>query len=117
MDQHSDRWIKVDDQATKDFLADDDQEPFKQIEVIQCEGIRICTARRTQEAGVQAVTFQAIKVGVTNNLQGSPGGAWLQDAVDRAEKMVNQVMVAEKIFDCLRKAECTIKDDLQTGRV
>ena len=85
----------VDDQATRAIPADDDQEPFKQIEVIKLEGIRICRVRRTQEAGVHTVTYQAIEVGVTNNLQGSPGGAWLQDAAERTEKMVAQAMVAE----------------------
>ena len=87
LDQHSDRWNKVDAQTTKELPADDDQEPFKQIVATKLGKECSFNLRKTQDDGVFTVTAEATKRRVSKNIQGSVGGALLIDTLQRTLKM------------------------------
>ena len=85
----------MDAQTTKELPADDDQEPFKQIVATKLGKECSFNLRKTQDDGVFTVTAEATKVGVSKNLQGSVGGAWLIDTLERTLKMASQTELAE----------------------
>ena len=117
LDQHSDRWNKVHAQINKEFLADDDQEPFKQSVATKLRKDCSFNLRKTQDEGVFTVTAEATKVGVSKNIQGSVRGAWLIDTLERTLKMVSQTERTEhELIACCKRAENTTQEDFEKGR-
>ena len=73
--------------------------------------------RKTQEEGISTITGEASNVGVSKNIQGSLGGAWLFDTLERTLKMASQAELAEQeLIACCKRANDTSQGDLENGR-
>ena len=73
--------------------------------------------RKTHEEGTFTVTGEATKVGVSKNIQGSVGGAWLSVTLERTLKMAGQAELAEQeLIACCKRAVNTSHEDLESGR-
>ena len=76
------------------------------------------TLRKTQEDGTYTVTGEATNVGVSKNIQGFVGGAWILDILERTVKIASQAELAEQEQTaCCKRATNTSQEDLENGRV
>ena len=116
--EHSDRWIKVDNQANRTPPDDDDQPTLKQIEATYMGRKCNFAMRKTNEEGTFTVTGEETKVGVSKTIQGSVNGAWFLDTFDRAKKIVSQAELAEQeLIACSKRAINATQEDLTNARM
>ena len=97
----------------KELPADDDQEPFKQIVATKLGKECSFNLRKTQEEVTFKVTVEATKVGVSKNIQGFVGEAWLTNTLERTLKMAGQTeLVEHERIACCNRAVNTTQEDL-----
>ena len=116
--EHSDGWIKVDNQANRTPPDDDDQPILKQIEATNMGRKCNFAMRKTNEEGTFAVTSEETKVGGSKTIQGSVKGAWILDTLDRAKQIISQAELAEQeLIVCSKKATNATREDLTNARM
>ena len=117
-EEHSDRWIKVDNQANRTPPDDHDQQTLKQIEATNMGRKCNFALRKTNEEGIFNVTGAETKVGVSKTIQGSMNGAWILDTLDRAKQIVSQAELAEQeLIGCIKRAINATQEDLTNARM